>query len=100
MTCKDCIHYTLCENRERIEKLNLEKPLPKEMQDEFSPMGCFSFRQRPIRCKDCKYYHHYGRTSLLVDGKNIKSGWCQRRMRYYEEHRMLPTDFCSYGERK
>lgn len=53
-----------------------------------------------VRCKDCKHYRSYGRTSLLVDGKNIKAGWCQRRMRYDEEHRMLPTDFCSYGVKK
>ena len=53
-----------------------------------------------VRCKDCKHYRSYGKTSLLVDGKNIKAGWCQRRMRYDEEHRMLPDDFCSYGEKK
>lgn len=53
-----------------------------------------------VRCKDCKHYHHYGRTSLLVAGKNIKAGWCNRRIRYEEEYRMLPDDFCSYGERK
>lgn len=53
-----------------------------------------------VRCKDCKHYHHYGRTSLLIDGKNIKSGWCQRRIRYDEEHRMLADDFCSYGKRR
>ena len=53
-----------------------------------------------VRCKDCKYYRHYGRTSLLVAGKNSKAGWCQRRTRYDEEYRMLPDDFCSYGERR
>lgn len=53
-----------------------------------------------VRCKDCKFYQSYGRTSLLVDGKNIKAGWCNRRIRYDEEYRMLPDDFCSYGERK
>ena len=53
-----------------------------------------------VRCCECKHYRSYGRTSLLVDGKNIKAGWCQRRMRYDEEHRMLPDDFCSYGEKK
>ena len=53
-----------------------------------------------VRCKDCKFYQSYGRTSLLVDGKNIKAGWCNRRIRYDEEYRMLPDDFCSYGERR
>lgn len=53
-----------------------------------------------VRCKDCKHYQSYGRTSLPVDGKSIKAGWCYRRIRYDEEYRMLPDDFCSYGERK
>ena len=53
-----------------------------------------------VRCKDCKYYFDYGKTSLNVDGKTTKAGWCMRRARFCEEHRMLPEDFCSYGERK
>ena len=53
-----------------------------------------------VRCKDCKHFKHYGKTSLLIDGKNIKAGWCYRRARHNEEYRMTPEDFCSYGERK
>lgn len=49
-----------------------------------------------IHCKDCKYYYHYGGTSLLA----VKAGWCKRRTRYDEDIRMLPSDFCSYGKRK
>ena len=52
-----------------------------------------------VKCKDCTNYRCYGNTSLLVDGKNVKAGWCHRRARYDEEYRMLPDDFCSYGER-
>lgn len=52
------------------------------------------------RCKDCKHYRRYGRTSLLFEGKNIQCGWCVLRAKADEEHRMLPFDFCSYGERK
>lgn len=51
-----------------------------------------------VRCKDCKFYYYYGKTSLLIDGNNIKAGWCRRRMRYDEDYRMLPSDYCSYGE--
>lgn len=40
------------------------------------------------------------KTSLFINGKNIKAGWCQRRISYYEEYRMTADDFCSYGERK
>lgn len=51
-----------------------------------------------VRCKGCKHYRDYGKTSLLINGKNVKAGWCKRRIRYDEECRMLPDDFCSYGE--
>ena len=53
-----------------------------------------------VRCKDCKHFKHYGKTSLLIDGEHIKAGWCYRRVRYNEEYRMPPDDFYSYGERK
>lgn len=53
-----------------------------------------------VRCRDCKYFQHYGRTSLFVDGKHVKAGWCTRRILYDEEYRMLPDGFCSSGERK
>ena len=53
-----------------------------------------------VRCRDCKHFRHYGKTSLFINGKNIKAGWCQRRIRYDEEYRMTADDFCSYGERK
>lgn len=53
-----------------------------------------------VRCKDCKHYFHYGKTSLFIDGENVKAGWCHRRTRYDEEYRMTPDDFCSYGEKK
>lgn len=52
-----------------------------------------------VRCKDCKHYRYYGKTSLFVNGKNVDAGWCMRRTRQDEENRMLPSDFCSYGER-
>ena len=53
-----------------------------------------------VRCKDCKHYRYYGKTSLPVNGKNTNAGWCMRRARASEEYRMLADDFCSYGERK
>lgn len=53
-----------------------------------------------VRCRECKHFRHYGKTSLFINGKNIKAGWCQRRISYDEEYRMTVDDFCSYGERK
>lgn len=52
------------------------------------------------RCEDCKHFKSYGTTSLRIDGKNIKAGWCHRRARCDEEYRMPPDGFCSYGERR
>lgn len=53
-----------------------------------------------VRCRECKHFRHYGKTSLFINGKNIKAGWCLRRISYDEEYRMTADDFCSYGERK
>ena len=53
-----------------------------------------------VRCRECKHFRHYGKTSLFINGKNIKAGWCQRRISYDEEYRMTADDFFSYGERK
>ena len=53
-----------------------------------------------VRCKDCQHFKNYGKTSLLTEGKNIKAGWCHRRVRYDEEYRMPPDGFCSYGKRR
>ena len=53
-----------------------------------------------VRCRECKHFRHYGKTSLFINDKNIKAGWCQRRISYDEEYRMTADDFCSYGERK
>ena len=53
-----------------------------------------------VRCRECKHFRHYGKTSLFINGKNIKAGWCKRRISYDEEYRMTADDFCRYGERK
>lgn len=39
----------------------------------------------PVMCKDCEYCEHDGDDEII----------CTRRYSY-----VLPTDFCSYGERK
>ena len=63
-------------------------------------LGVNAYASNPTRCGDCKHYKNYGKTSLFVNGKNVMCGWCHRRIRYDEEHRMLKDDFCSYGERE
>lgn len=53
-----------------------------------------------VRCRDCKHFRYFGRTTLLINGKHVKAGWCNRRARHEEEYRMPPDGFCSYGERR
>lgn len=76
------MYRKLCEAKIAIEKLPAADVVPV------------------LRCKDCRHFKNYGKTSLLIDGKNIKAGWCHRRARFDEEYRMPPDGFCSYGERK
>ena len=77
--------------------VKIEVRQPTENEIEMSPTADVV---EVVRCKDCKHYRYHGKTSLTVDGKNMACGWCMRRTRQDEEHRMLPTDYCSYGERK
>ena len=79
----------------------------REMLDKFCSMAHWDghydgyYDGEPVvRCKDCEHFKNYGKTSLLADGKNIKAGWCYRRIRYDEEYRMPPDGFCSYGKRR
>lgn len=76
------------------------------LSDGFKDVFCRLVRGEPtidaakvVRCKECRHFRHYGMTSRLVDGKHVKAGWCYRCTRYDDEYRMLPDDFCSYGER-
>lgn len=87
MTCEDCIHSRVC-----------------KFYDD-NAFLCSQFQNRTdfvnvIICKDCKWFCHYGRTSLLINGKNVKAGWCMLRAKNDEEHRMTADDYCSYGKRK
>ena len=56
--------------------------------------------ESPSYAARTEHFKNYGKTSLLADGKNIKAGWCYRRIRYDEEYRMPPDGFCSYGKRR
>ena len=75
MTCKDCIDFDVCMARGDI--------ATKELLDG-AEIDCDFFKNKAnfvevVRCKDCKYWNN---------------GDC------YRLELSLPTDFCSYGERK
>lgn len=53
-----------------------------------------------VHCGMCKHFRLYGKTSINVGGIHVKAGWCQRCIACGEKQRMLPLDFCSYGEKK
>ena len=89
MTCKDCIHCEVCEDRERVEKLNQNcNPPPYIRNGNFSPIGCLVFKNKAdfvevVRCKDCGMkgvaFCMAGDFPLTKENEN---------------------NFCSYGERK
>lgn len=95
---------TTKEKREYVEGILEEPhsldPRTVEVLEDYVSLLSDTTAVEVVRCQDCRHYRYYGRTSLLVDGKNERAGWCQRRTRYDEDIRMLPSDFCSYGKRK
>lgn len=89
--------------REKLIEILSTKIHPKESIDPAVAVADFLLDNDVmpvVRCRDCKYFQHYGRTSLFIDGKHVKAGWCTRRILCDEEYRMLPDGFCSCGRRK
>ena len=95
-SCVECLHYNVC-YKKPIRNVDTELVMIGDCSD-YKPAA--DVEEVKCRCKDCKYYRSYGRTSLVFEGKNIQCGWCYLRARSDEERRMLPFDFCSYGERR
>jgi hypothetical protein len=84
MTCKDCIHYEVCEDLRYGDISNCNV---KDCGGFFKNKADFV---EVIRCKDCKHYD-YGRCSKI---SYIMDGYYQGSFEVKK-----PTDFCSYGER-
>lgn len=80
MTCKDCVHFELCD------ALSIRCSVPTvEASD------CLLFKNKAdfvgvVRCKDCVFY---------VDG-----GICFNGVATVGYKKVTLDDFCSYGERK
>ena len=82
-TCKDCLHYDVCEALENGNGVKKVHPIQ---------CGCFKPKAdyvEVVRCKDCVYW----------DGRGY-DGRCEPYhnglIRDYTNY----DDFCSYGERK
>ena len=78
MTCKDCVHYDVCQ-------YHIDEETP------FSVTECNNFKNKSdfvevVRCKDCKHLHRVHSCVYRVDGVGYKN--------------VSPDDFCSYGEQK
>ena len=91
MTCKDCIHYDVCQD------LRYGDITDCDSQD------CGGFFQSKadfvevVRCKDCRL----NVANMEKDGFDITDYSGEDIVcSYFMTDGMLPDDFCSYGERK
>ena len=74
MTCKDCIHYDVCEDSQLCEVCTI--------------IACGGFKNKAdfvevVRCKDCIHANDDGTICRHSAGRAVE-----------------PEHFCSYGERK
>ena len=84
-TCKECIHFEVCE--------------PYTAPDESYPEvgGCYGFKNKDefvqvVRCKDCKHYKPQNQGAH----RNCTTPYCMRMVAV----KVSPSAFCSYGERR
>ena len=89
MTCKDCIHYGICD----------PYVAPNESFPEVGGCKCFVSTAdvvEVVRCKDC------------IHSRNMPLGLCYLHTEPYDNAKgykgdavcVEPNDYCSYGERK
>ena len=87
-TCKECIHFDVCELF-----ANPDKPQSEDN-------GCYGFKHKDefvqvVRCKDCQYQRPLNRKdayeNLFIDG----CVWCLE-----DDDGVGADDFCSFGERR
>lgn len=84
MTCKDCIHYNVCQ-------FHIDEETP------FSITECNNFKNKAdfvevVRCGKCKFAQHYKCVDPCYNHMR-----CTRREHYTEG--VDEYDYCSYGER-
>ena len=94
MTCKDCVHFKVCEYEGiYFEDVAIEASSADGIKD-----LCPLFKNKAdfvevVRCKDCKRYEKAEYFSY--DSEDATKNVCRLFGRQMQE-----DDFCSYGERK
>ena len=90
MTCKDCIHYDVC-NYHITEETDMTV---NECSHSFKNKADFV---EVCRCKDCRFnVANMEKDECDITDYSGDDIVCS----YFMTDGMLPTDFCSYGERK
>ena len=91
-TCKDCLHYDVCEALENGNGVKKVHPIQ---------CGCFKNKAdyvKAVRCKDCVHATELNEYEKRCYIEGCVA--CRQIHQNSERTIMLPTDFCSYGERK
>ena len=93
MTCKDCLHFKVCEYEGiYFEDWAIEASSADGIED-----LCPQFENKAdfvevVRCKDCIYYKPQQKSKHW----NCRSKYCTREA----TTKVSDLDFCSYGQRK
>ena len=88
MTCKDCLHFDVCQALEDSGQISKIYP---------SQCGCFKDKSQfveIVRCKDCKSCDKFYPNKKIGEEPELEY-FCEK-----EKRTTRPDDFCSYGERK
>ena len=102
MTCKDCVHYDVCQYH-----------IDEETDMTITECGRFINKAdfvEVVRCKDCMHSREFDkhceinrfahRHCAMDRGEEIKNVW-HKYKKYYKDYSVVDYDgFCSYGERK
>ena len=90
--CEKCIHGNTCASRDDM-----------DMEDELALISCFSFKNKAdfvevVRCKECEHGRELNDFEKRCYIEECVA--CSKIHSNSDRLVMLPTDFCSYGERK
>ena len=89
-TCKECMHYDVCQYH-----------IDEETKMTVNECGKFVNKAdvvEVVRCKDCKYWHKKGFDPLIEH--HIGECRCSQWENDYFSNETSDNDFCSCGERR
>ena len=97
MTCKDCIHFEVCDSGRHIGEYIEDDGVYSEGVEN----DCASFKNKAdyaevVRCKDCIHYVPDSELDHNEFPNHIEAdGYCDNCLRYTDK-----TDFCSSGRKE